>query len=203
MFERCDSIKDIQRGIKSSKNHYDDKLQCFFHIRDCTRSLPLPLPCSHRYGDYHQKRHKLKQVLELVQQTSNPWAGDGSNGEEKSGGGKKKKKAGQVKGAFSWASWASWGESGREGKRAGGRNGARGGGISHRDWPRRGLEKQQLYSTQIKTHRPCIVITCSINHDLSVVRSINACCCCISFSRESTIIDKSNIVKYIALLFIW
>ena len=46
LFERCDSIKDIQRGIKSSKNHYDDKLQCFFHIRDCTRSLALALSLS-------------------------------------------------------------------------------------------------------------------------------------------------------------
>jgi hypothetical protein len=34
------------------------------------------------------------------QQTSNPWAGDGSDGEEKSGG-DKKKKGGEVKGAFS------------------------------------------------------------------------------------------------------
>ena len=94
-----------------------DRFLCYFVL--ALTALPLPpisaplLPLSTllshspppppRYGDYHQKRHKLKQVLELVQQTSNPWAGDGSNGEEKSGGGKKKKKkkGGEVKGAFS------------------------------------------------------------------------------------------------------
>ena len=41
------------------------------------------------YGDYSTKRHKLKQVIELVQQSSNLW-GKEQKDEEK-GGGKKQK----------------------------------------------------------------------------------------------------------------
>ena len=36
LFERCDSIEDIERGIKSNKNHYNDSYSCFSIIRDCT-----------------------------------------------------------------------------------------------------------------------------------------------------------------------